>query len=155
MNNKNVETIGIVAIVAVAIVMMLNSGGITGFAVKKSSIPDEQCYNLASNLDKSVSNRNLPIYYSGTGQNPCTKTQMNYTTYLDPEKGPARRVYENGDAVGGNMLTDYILCTSTGKAEVITRLGAYYFNRGNYAWGLWLFNPHLANQYKIEKCSTI
>jgi len=155
MNKKREITyIVIISVLATIIVIASVSGVLTGLSVKENSIPNEQCHNLASNLDNAVSNKNLPVYYSGVSKNPCTNTLMDYTLYLDPEKAFVRRVFENGDSAGWVMLTDYIVCTD-GRAEVTTRLGAYYFNRGNYAWGLWLFNPHRKNKYLIEKCSTL
>ncbi len=150
----------IVIVVAVlAVIMFLTSGGVslTGNAVGVKHIPDQQCHNLARNKDKAAENVATELTFSGEGKSPCDPTgeRLSFDSYIDPHMGGfSRRVYENGDVSGHIMLSNYIVC-SDGRALVYSRLGAYYFNKGNHAWGLWLFNPHLANHYRIEKCDTI
>jgi len=154
---KKIKREQIAIVVAVlAVIMIIASGGIsiTGDAVGVNHIPDNQCYKVAEGKDNAA--KNVAVYsYTGEGKSPCTGDIMKYDFYIDPHMGGFHRVvYENGDIRGHIMLTSYILC-SDGRAQVYSRLGAYYFNKGNYAWGLWLFNPHKENQYKIEKCDTI
>lgn len=152
-----IAIVAIVAIAAVAIVLMFNSGSITGAATKQQdlNIPDEQCYTIASNLDNAAS-KVAPYYSSGAMENPCTGEVMNYTSYLDPKIGISRRVFENGDAEGHIMVTNFVVCTD-GRAEIVSRIGVYWFNRGK-GWGiyyLWQKNPHLQYPFQTEKCSTI
>ncbi|MBW2982467.1 hypothetical protein KY343_06315 [Candidatus Woesearchaeota archaeon] len=146
-----------IAVAVVAVIMLITSGGIsiTGAVAGVNNIPDNQCYNMARGKDNAAKNLATEHIYTGQMPNPCIGETMTYDSYLDPHMGGFyRRVYENGDVTGHIMLTDYILC-SDGRAMVYSRLGAHYYNKGNNPWGLWLFNPHLANQYKIEKCDTI
>ena len=153
MNKKRgIENIAIVAIISIiAVAVLLDSSGITGAATKQQNlnIPDKQCYNIASNLDKA-------LYSSGSMINPCTGSSTNYDLYLDPNIGMSRRVFATGDTAGHIMVTEFIVCID-GRAEISSRIGAYWFNKGK-GWGiynLWQKNPHLQDPFKTEKCSTI
>ncbi|MBW2965737.1 hypothetical protein KY342_01385 [Candidatus Woesearchaeota archaeon] len=158
---KSVEYITIISIIIIiAVAVLLDLSGITGAATKQQNlkIPDKQCYHIASNLDKAAENVAIVPYSSGERLNPCTGEIMNASSYLDSNVGAFYRiVYENGDAKGFVPLgTSYILCTDR-RAEITSRLGVYYYNRGK-GWGiyyLWQKNPHLQSPYKVEKCSTI
>ena len=152
-NINLVVVASIIAIVVGALIIAVNPGGITG-AVVVDEVPDEQCNILAGNLNKAV--QNVAVQYSsGTGTSPCGAANVDYISYMDEHGGGfTRTAYANGDARGHIMMTSYVLCND-GRARVYSRLGAYYYNRGKHAWGLWLFNPHKKNAYKIEKCNTL
>ena len=159
MNKKrDINSIAIAVIIAIiAVSVLLESSGITGAATKQQTlnIPDKQCYNIASNFDNAVSNV-VPLYSSGSMINPCTGSQTSYDFYLDPSIGMSRRVFATGDTEGHIMVTNFVVCTD-GRAEITSRIGAYWFNRGK-GWGiyyLWQKNPHLEYPYQTEKCSTL
>ena len=148
---NNVAVVTIVAIVGI-VVMLMQGEGITGYGVKEINIPDEQCNTLAANLDNAADGRDYEITYNGHGMNPCTNTQMDYTSGYDHEGFFFRRVYSNGDAVGQVGNTDYIYC-GNGKAEVSNMIRSYYA-RG-IAYGLWWNSAAARRGFVIEKCSTI
>lgn len=152
---RNTEQIAIVVAV-IAVIMMFASGGITGASVKGVSImPDKQCYNLAKNKDKTAENVATKFSFTGERKSPCNMSgeRLSYDSYIDPHMGGfSRRVFENGDAEGHIMNTDYILCKD-GRAKV--EILSTYYIRG-IAWGLWYNHPLISYpDYTIEKCSTI
>jgi len=153
-----IAIVAIVAIVAASMVMMFNiNAGITGYASKQNDlkIPDKQCYNIAKNLAKAAENVAVVPYSSGTGMNPCTGEITNVSSFIDNNNGQFyRTVFENGDVKGYVPLGTSFLACIDGRAEITSRLGAYYYNKGK-AYGLWYNNPHMEQPYKVEKCSTI
>ncbi|MBW2995785.1 hypothetical protein KY332_00635 [Candidatus Woesearchaeota archaeon] len=163
MKKREIEILAIVAIVTIfaiaAAVLVSSSNNITGMVVDHNDlkIPDEQCSKIAGGLATSTANVASEFHASGTMTDPCTGTAVGYTSYLDKNVGGFYSVvYDNGDVRGYHMGDGYILCTD-GRAEVTSRLGVYYYNRGR-GWGiyyLWQKNPHLEPPYKVEKCSTI
>ena len=153
------QYLALVAIFAllVAAFIIASPGNITGAATKQQdlNIPPEQCYHIASNLDQAAENA-VPYYSSGTKLNPCTGENMPYDSYLDLKKGISRRVFANGDSEGHIMVTSFIVCSDQ-RAQVTSRIGAHWFNRG-HGWGiyyLWQKNPHLQAPFQTERCSTL
>ena len=154
MDQKHIVLITAVGIVA--LLFLMAAGNLTGaVSWNAHNLPDEQCHTLASNLHNAVSSSATIPYNSGQMTNPCTGEVMNFNSYIDKNMGGSYLVvWENGDARGYRMMTNYILCGDD-RAEVTSRIGAYY-NQGR-GWGiyfLWQNNPHLEPPYREEKCST-
>jgi hypothetical protein len=155
MEKRDLKLIITTAVIAIVAVLVLGTG-VTGFAARDiSNIPDEQCHTLASNLDKAADGKAWDYEVSvPKAKDPCTGDRMNATTYWDFESNHHRRVYSNGNVVGGLGSTDYVLCTD-GRAAVSNFIRAYY-SRG-IAWGLWFRSPMGGSRdnFILEKCNTI
>jgi hypothetical protein len=153
---KKIKREQIFIIVAVlAVMMIIASGGITltGAATGVSIIPDKQCYANAKGKDKAAENVATFLSYSGEMKSPCNVTggTLSFDSYIDPHMGGfTRRVFENGDASGHIMNTNYILCND-GRAKV-EFWGTYY--APGMKFGI-KNNPLLNAEFKMEKCNTI
>lgn len=153
---KKIKREQILIIVAVlAVIMVVASGGIniTGAAVGVSKIPDKQCYANAKGKDNAAKNVATKHILTGEGKSPCDVTgeRLSYDSYRDPHMGGfTRKVFENGDASGHIMNTNYILCND-GRAKV--EFWGIYYAPGR-KFGI-KNNPLLNAEFKIEKCNTI
>lgn len=102
-----------------------------------AAMPDDRCYQMASNKDNALANMGGQLQWTGNTINPCTGESDTANTYYDLKGGVTqiRRVYGNGDAEGYIGLTRYWLCMD-GRAKVVQRIYGPIPTRG-WAWGFY------------------
>ena len=104
-----------------------------------TSIPDDQCYNLAKNKDRVLEHTLVP-YYSGSRINPFTGVLDTYVTYYASNLGEnnavtnSRTVWGNGDVEGYIGLNRYWI-SADGRARINQRIYGPIWART--AYGFW------------------